>query len=234
MGNMGYLALANSGGMWVACILPVGILMIMCVIFFKKAMSAGQEMGMTRVTLMAGLNGALISSIGPSLAIVIGMLALVVNMGAPFAWLRLSYIGSLMYELMMADFGARAVGTTLGAANYSQLAFASGVWTETVCALGWMVVAAIATPHLETLRKKLAGEDMSFLPILTSACMLGAFAYFGASKVLAGHGSTVAWIAGAACMVVILLISRKLKKTWIAEWSLGVAMLIAMCIGALV
>lgn len=231
---MAYLSLANSAGMWVACILPVGALMAMCVIFFRKAMSSGREMGMSRATLMAGFNAALISSVGPSLAIVIGMLALVVNMGAPFAWLRLSYIGSIMYELMMAEFGAQAVGTHLGAANFGELAFANGVWIETVCSVGWLVVAAVATPHLETLRKKLAGGNIAFLPILTSACMLGAFSYLSASKILAGHGSTVAWIVGAACMMALLLISRKLKKTWIAEWSLGVAMLIAMCVGALV
>jgi len=231
---MEYLSLANSAGMWVACILPVGVLILLCVIFYRKAMASGREMGMTRETLMVGFNAALISSIGPSLAIVIGMLALVVNMGAPFAWLRLSYIGSIMYELMMADFGAQAVGTTLGAADFGQKAFANGVWIETVCSLGWIAVAAVATPRLEVLRKKMAGGNIAFLPILTSACMLGAFAYLSASKILAGHGSTWAWIIGAVCMTSLLVISRKMKKTWIAEWSLGVSMLVAMCIAALV
>lgn len=55
----------------------------------------------------------MISSIGPSVVILVTMISLLVTMGAPVAWMRLSFIGSVNYEAMAAGFGAQAMGKTL-------------------------------------------------------------------------------------------------------------------------
>ena len=230
---MNYLKIANSWGMWLAVLPGIALIVFQAILFMKKAFSSGNEMGMSRATLMAGLNAGLISSIGPSFAILIGMMALVVNMGAPFAWMRLSYIGSIMYELLGADMGAMAVGTHLGNPNFGVLAFTSAVWTETLGALGWLIVVAVATPKLEVLRLKMAGGKEAFLPVLTIAAMLGAFSYMAGKDLLIGHGSTVAVLVGMVSMMLLLKIAHKFKQRWLIQWSLGFAMLIGMFVGAL-
>jgi len=229
---MGYLEIANSPWMWLACIPGVALVLFQATLFMRMAFKRGREMGMERSILTTGFKVGLISAIGPAFAILIGMMALIVNVGAPFAWLRLSYIGSIMYELMGANFGAMAVGTELGAADFGQLAFASAVWCQTLGALGWLIVCAIVTHKLEFVRIKMAGGKMLFLPILTAACMIGAFSYLSSARLIRGGGSTVAVLVGMVCMMLFIKLSRKLHQAWLLHWSLGFSMIIGMFVGA--
>ena len=63
------------------------------------------------------------------------MIALLVSLGGPSAWMRLSFIGSAMYEMMAAGFGTQAVGVTLGKDPMTGIAFANAVWTMTLGAV---------------------------------------------------------------------------------------------------
>lgn len=230
---MDYLKIANSPGMWIACIIPLVLLWFQALKFMSMAFKTGKKMGMERETLISGLRAGLISSIGPSCAILIGMMALIVNMGGPFSWMRLSYIGSIMYELMAANFGAMAVGTKLGAPEFGKLAFSNAVWVQTIGALGWLVVCLFLTHKLELVRTKIAGGKIEFLPTLTAAAMLGAFAYMCAPNLLAGNGSAISLIIGMLSMIFFIKFSDKLHIKWIKEWSLGFAMLIGMFAGTI-
>ncbi|MFW6150684.1 MAG: DUF5058 family protein [Chloroflexota bacterium] len=231
---MDYLDIANSGLMWLACVPGVALIIFQALIFMKMAYKNGQQMGMDRAMLNVGMRAGLISAIGPSFAILIGMMALILNMGAPFSWMRLSYIGSIMYELLAADMGAQAVGTTLGAADFGKVAFASAVWTQTLGAIGWLVIVAVAAHKLEIIRVKLAGGKVRFLPLLSVAAMLGAFAYQASSRLLQGGGSMVAVIVGMAFMMFFVKIAHRYKQGWLLQWSLGFAMLLGMFAGGVV
>ena len=68
----------------------------------------------------------MISSIGPSVVILVTMISLLVTMGAPVAWMRLSFIGSVNYEAMAAGFGAQAMGKTLQTMDTLSLIHISG------------------------------------------------------------------------------------------------------------
>ena len=57
--------------------------------------------------------------------VLVTMISLIVSMGAPVSWMRLSFIGSVNYEAMAAGFGAQAMGATLE--NLTPVAFACGV-----------------------------------------------------------------------------------------------------------
>ena len=56
-----------------------------------------------------------ITSIGPSIVILSGLLSLLITVGGPMAWMRLSMIGSVMFESMAAGFGTSSVGVQLPA-----------------------------------------------------------------------------------------------------------------------
>lgn len=230
---MEYLEIANSGMMWLVCLPGVALIVFQAIIFMRMAYRHGQQMGVSKDVLNISLKAGLISAIGPSFAILIGMMALIVNIGAPFAWMRLSYIGSIMYELLAADCGAQAVGTTLGASDFGELAFSSAVWTQTLGAIGWLVLVALVAHKLEFVRLRLAGGKMGFLPILTVAAMLGAFSYQASSRLLKGGGSTVAVIVGMAFMMFFVKLAHKYNKGWLLQWSLGFSMLIGMFAGGL-
>ena len=68
-----------------------------------------------------------ITSIGLSLVIITGLLSLLVTVGGPMAWMRLSYIGFVMFELMAAGFATEAMGVQMGMDTMTEMAFANAV-----------------------------------------------------------------------------------------------------------
>lgn len=65
-------------------------------------------MGISTEQIKTGAKSAFFASLGPSVAIVISMVGILASIGVPVAWMRLSYIGSVMYELAAADRAATA------------------------------------------------------------------------------------------------------------------------------
>lgn len=112
-GNVNYLELANSPLMWVSAAIAVGIVVFQSVLFFRKSLKAAKEIGIEQEKINMAIKSSAISSIGPSIVILVTMISLIVSMGAPVSWMRLSFIGSVNYEAMAAGFGAQAMGATL-------------------------------------------------------------------------------------------------------------------------
>ena len=84
-----------------------------------------------------------------------------------------------------------------------------------------------ATPSLETLRDKVSGGDMKWLVVLSGACSLGIFGYLNAGDILKGIGNTIAVLAGAIAMVVLVkTVCKKVPK--LMEYSLGIAMILGI------
>lgn len=224
-----YLTIANSFGMWVSCSFIILVVVFQAAIFMNKAYQTGLDMGLSKAQLIAAMRSGAICTIGPAIAIVVAMVSLIVSLGAPFAWMRLSVIGSVPFELMAAEAGAVAVGTTLGGVGYDLKAFANSVWTCTLGASGWIIVCAVFTDKFDYLRKRAVRGREELIPVLSVGAMIGAFAYFGAPY-LAGRGlpSTVSYLVGALVMVGLNILADKSKLNWLKEWTLGIAMVCGM------
>lgn len=96
-GNVNYLELANSPLMWVSAAIAVGIVVFQSVLFFRKSLKAAKEIGIEQEKINMAIKSSAISSIGPSIVILVTMISLIVSMGAPVSWMRLSFIGSVNY-----------------------------------------------------------------------------------------------------------------------------------------
>ena len=134
-----YLKLANSPLMWLGTGIAVAVVVFQSVLFFRKSLKAAKEIGIEKEQVSRAVKSSAIASIGPALVILITMVSLIVSMGAPVSWMRLSFIGSVNYEAMAAGFGAQAMGRTLD--NLNPMAFACGVWVMICgsmgCAINW-------------------------------------------------------------------------------------------------
>ena len=223
---MDYLAIANSTGMWVACAIVVSVVIIQAYIFMSKAYKAGLQMGITREQMIKGMRAGFISSIGPSLAVALTLISLIVPMGSPYAWMRLSIIGSVPYELMAASTGAQVMGVELGGPGYDINALAISMWTATIAAGGWLIFCSLFIPKFEKLRMVIVRGREELLPVLTVSALLAGFSYFGVPFFIAGGPSTVAAVTGGVVMTVLAILSLKLK--WLKEWALGIAMILGM------
>ena len=73
-----YLKMANHPFMWIAAGLAVMVVVIQSIVFFRKSVVAAKEMGIKDTQVKAAIKSSAISSIGPSIVILVGMISLFV------------------------------------------------------------------------------------------------------------------------------------------------------------
>ena len=231
---MDYSTIANRVLMWFACECGVALVLLQAAVMTSKTLKAGKKLGITDEQIKVAVKSSAVGSIGPSLAILAGMVSLLVAMGGPISWFRLSYIGAVAYELMAAGFGAEVMGVTLGGADFSATAFACGVWVMTLGSIGWVLFTALATPKLDKFRTVLAGGRKELVPMVSVAAMCGAFSYLSIDRVVRFDSQTIAAVAGFAIMALFTKYNQKADKKWIREWSFCISMFAGMAISVLV
>ncbi len=219
-----YLEIANSLWMWLATSLAVLVVLFQAFIFAKKSYSTGLQMGLTRVQMNDAMKSAAITAIGPSLVILSTMIALLVAIGGPMSWMRLSFIGSAAFEMMSASFGTQAVGVTIGSDPMTNVAFANAVWTMTLGSIGWIVFATLSADKMDKVQKKFAGSDNKLMGVIASGAVLAAFGANSATHLVALNKNTVACIAGGVIMLILATYANKNNIKWLKEWSLFFAL----------
>lgn len=230
-----YLKTANSLGMWISCIPAVLLVLFQAYLFFKRAWATGPKMGVSVEQMKEAAKSSLVASIGPSIVIVTGMVSLLASVGGPLAWMRLAFIGSVMYELPAADRAATAAGCELGTNNMTEAAFANAAWVMTVCCLGWIIVSALFADKMETLRDKVTGGNFDAVVALTAGGGVGGFGYMVAQRFLpfsATNPNMWSAIAGFAVMMFFNFYIKKTNAKWAQQFGMTISMFVGMLVGA--
>jgi ABC-type tungstate transport system substrate-binding protein len=107
------MKIANSIPMWLACALPVAFVILQAVLFARGAYKSGKKLGLNDKQMKKAMKSSAVTSIGPSIVVLSEMLSLLVSVGGPIGWMRLSMIGSVMFESIAAGLGTSAVGYSL-------------------------------------------------------------------------------------------------------------------------
>lgn len=231
---MDYMEIANSLPLWIAAGLAVALAVFQSIIFAKKSYSSGKAMGLTEHQMKAAMKSSFITSIGPSIVVLTGLLSLLVTVGGPMAWMRLSYIGSVMFELMSASFGAEATGVKMGIDPMTEVAFANAVWTMILGSIGWIVFATISADKMGKFQGKLAKGNKAIIGIISTAAILGAFAALVSPHLLKINKNSVAALAGGVIMLVLQLLIKKKNINWLKEWGLAIALFGGMIVAVIV
>lgn len=237
---MNAMQIANSTPMWIAAALPVLLIIAQAVLFLKNARKAAKEIGIPEEKIGKAVKSAAITSIGPSIVILSGMLSLLVTVGGPMGWMRLSFIGSVMFESLAAGIGTNSVGVQLGVDALTPKALTMAVWTMILCSIGWIIFATISASRMEKIQHKLTGGNSKRMEALSIGAIIACFASFVASNLIRFSPevqsfyfgkSAIAAILGSLFMLIMLRLSRKNKA--LQEWNLTIAMLLAMIITAI-
>ena len=234
--ELAYLKTANSMGMWISCIPAVVLVLFQAFIFMRRAWQTGPKMGVTEEMMKEAAKSSFVASLGPSIVIVTGMVSLLASVGGPLAWMRLAFIGSVMYELPAADRAATAAGCTLGTNNMTAEAFANAAWIMTTCCLGWILVSALFTDKMEAFRDKVTGGNMNSLTALTAGGGVGGFGYMVAQRFLPfslTNANMWAAIGGFVVYFALALYGRKSKAKWVAQFGMTIAMIAGMLAGTI-
>ncbi len=177
----------------------------------------------------------LITAIGPALGVFIVMVGLMAAIGSPMSWLRLSIIGAAATELAAANNGTTAAGVQFGGEGYTLTILAVSWFAMALNGAGWLVSTGLFTPALEGLRNKVSGGDIKWLGVMSAACSIRIFGYLNANSMIAkgpslNMGVTCAVLAGAISMMALgKFVVPKFPK--LAEYSLGIAMIIGIVAG---
>lgn len=223
-------ALMNSVPMWLACGLAVALILVQAVIFARQAYAAGPQVGLTSLQLKSAIRSSAITSIGPSIVILSGMLSLLISVGGPMAWMRLSLIGSVMFESMAAGIGTGAVGVTLGSDPMTQEAFAMAVWTMILGSIGWVIFSTLTANRMDKVQNAVAKGDTAMLTVISTAAIIGAFSSLSSAHLIKLNKNAIACVAGAVIMLILNPIAEKKNIRWLKDWNLTFAILGGMLI----
>ena len=228
------LQIANSLPMWLACGVAVVLVIAQALIFIKKAMDAAPKVGLSKEEVNKAVKSAALTSIGPSIVVLSGMLSLLVTVGGPMAWMRLSFIGSVMFESIAAGIGTGSVGVQLGVDELTPLALTMAVWTMIIGSVGWIIFSTFAADKMDKIQAKLAGSNPAGLTIISSGAIIGVFAAMVGQKLVALDKNALATVLGAILMFVMMQITKDEKFAKLREWNLTIAILVAMAVTAII
>lgn len=226
-----YLQTANSIWMWIAAVPITVVVVIQAIIFYKRAMDSAKLVDLSMDDAKRAFKVGAVSAIGPAMGVFVVMLGLMSAIGGPLAWMRLSIIGAAPTELAAAEMAAKGMGTTMGGADYGLIEFSNAAWVMALNGGAWLLFTGLFTDKLDGLTKKVSGGDSKKIGILMIAAASGAFAYFFGNelfKIRDPENKTfaVAALAGAVSMMVLERMAKKYPK--LAEYNLGVSMIIGM------
>ena len=243
---MDAMKIANSIPMWLACALPVAFVILQAVLFARGAYKSGKKLGLNDKQMKSSA----VTSIGPSIVVLSAMLSLLVSVGGPIGWMRLSMIGSVMFESIAAGLGTSAVGVQLGTDTLTPEALGMAVWTMILCSIGWALFATFSANKMDKIEKKVSRGNTGTLTTIASCAIIGVFSAMCASHLSKPFYSMMmkadqitmsgAWknalacVLGAVIMFVLTKVANKKEIGWLKEWSLTITILGAMIITALV
>ncbi len=231
---MNPMQIANSVPMWIACGLAVLLVIAQAVIFTKKAFQAGPKVGLTKDQMKKAVRSSALTSIGPSLVVLSGMLSLLVSVGGPMSWMRLSFIGSVMFESLAAGIGTSTVGVQLGVDPMTSEALTMAVWTMILGSVGWIIFSSLSADKMDKVQTKISGGNPAKLALISSAAMVGVFGAMVAQKLVGLDKSALSCVLGAAFMGSLIYLANKKNIGWLKEWNLTISILGAMIITALI
>lgn len=242
-----YLSQVNSGFFYLIVALALTFMTVMCFIFLIKSYRAGIKLGMDKKVLKKTITSSATFTLLPSISILLGVVALSGTLGVPFSWLRLSVIGSLQYELNVAEIAAQSNGMPgLKLDMMDTGKFVTIALVMTIGILGGIFISIFfLKKYLNKVRSKPKKENTSDKPGFgahaTTAMFVGlCAAYIGAyiGQAIPRAGSDImpllVAIIAAIVMAVFEYFIQKKGKLALENFSLAASMLIAMAAAVLI
>ncbi len=149
----------NSGPMYLICGVIVAFVAVVSAVFIVRAWRAGKALGMDVQRMRRAVISSATFTVLPSVAILLGVIALSGSLGIPWPWLRLSVIGALHYETQVADAAAEQLGIKpLSAEAMTPEAFSTIALLMSVCIMwGMILMTVFGRRYLKKL--SLSGEN---------------------------------------------------------------------------
>ena len=224
---MNLQAIINSPGMWLVSSVMVIVVVGQRLLYLREGFRTAEKLAIPRQECIRGLRAAMLTAIGPSLAPVVILLALIAVLGAPTTWMRMNDIGAARTELAMSALATQVYGVELRSPAFDLNAFSYALWGMALNNAGWMVVALLLVKRMNHAIARLNQKyNPGWIKLLMTGAAIGLFAYLWSGNLLKGGGSLLAGIVSFLSMYLISRFAGNYPR--LQEPSLGLSMLIGM------
>lgn len=228
---MNYLEVANSPLMFLLCFIVIAIVVVQAFLFLRAAFRRGKELGMEPKLMKKAMANAAVFSVIPSLPIIIMLMVLSVPLGKYFPWLRLSVVGSAVYESMAADAVAKSFGLAgMTDPGFTLPIFTTAMWVMTIGIVWGIIFNIFFMKSLDRFSKKAKESNNAFVPIFSAALFLGMMSIMSAPYIVNTERLTgiVAFLAAAVAAMGCNSVAKATNIRAIGEFSLPISLLIGM------
>ena len=232
---MDWRGIANAPWLWICGFIQAAIGVFQAGYFFRLATRMLAKHGRYAPNQVRSIvRGAVITAIGPVMAEIFVMMALVIAISPAYCWQREGVgVGSVFTELVLVSDAAIGVGQVFGEPSFDIVGFAAAVVVVNVSCTVGSLGAAFFTRWLGRARDKLSGGDPRLLAMIGVTSTLGVFAFFAANEMKRGGGREVAVISGALLSMFLFKLADWMRVPRLKEWALGIAMFGGMYIAHL-
>lgn len=227
---MDYMGVANSALLYIGVFVILGIVVAFCALFYLKTRKRALELGVKKASLDKVVKSTILFTFVPSLAIAVGLFALVGVVGVPWATLRLSIIGSLNYELNSANI---AVGT-LGYASVADAIEAGSTIFGTIMfamSLGIIlppIINALLTKPLANRLQTGGSSKKSFLPVMNACFMIALLSLYIPNYIFAGLPTVMVVLVSFILSVLLEKLASRPALGWMGEFAMPISLLAGM------
>lgn len=232
---MSYMTAANGIPMLIFCALIVIVVLIQPLVFCLVTRKRGKEIGLTQKEMRTAVKSSAAFSILPSIPVLASYLVMVPALGKFFPWMRLSVVGSVTYETMVASMAANAFGyENIYNTDFPMNVFFSILLILTIGILGGNIFNLFFLKSYDKTIKKVLSKNQRLLPIITSAIFIALFSVFS-TPTLTNIENPVAIIAFLSAGLTAVLIGKIAKKRpKLKEHAFSISLLMGMLISCLV
>ena len=221
---MSYQEVSESSLLYV--LVSLLIIAAICVYYLLLCMRKAKEMGISKQKVNEIIKSTAIFSIVPSIAIAIGLVTLVIVIGIPYAWFRLSVIGSVSYELMASNMALSALKLDL--ANADADAFGLIMWVMCVPITSTVLanIFVCKPMHLGTMR--VGSGDKKWGALSQTTFMTALLVVLIVPMIFGGLVGLLTFVTSALIAVVVSMLAKKTGAKWMNDFILAICLIGAM------
>lgn len=226
-----YIDIANSSFIYLLGAIVVGFVVVQSLLFLRIAWREGLKIGLDKKTMLDTVKSSVIFSIVPSIAILLSLIAMAAILGVPFSWIRLSVVGSMVYELIAADIAADAMGVSgFTSEAFTAEVFANAVWVMSVGIIWGLIFCVFFLKKYQRKMSSFTRKDSGWGEILVASLFVGVLSAFVGEPIVQGGVPLATLLSGALIMFILIYIIRRWKVDWLNNFSFSISMICAMAL----
>ncbi len=224
-------SIMNSPILWVLSSIMVIASVVQAIVFLRGALKESKEIGLTQAQCSASIRSSCITSIGPSLAPVVSVLALLAVIGGPTSWMRLCDVGAARTELGVISLIANMTGTEVGSSALDLGTFSYALWGMALNNLGWLLIVFLLTHRMSHVITWMNSKyDAVWCKAMMGGATMALFGYLLTNQ-LATFDFMLKWLPACLSAGMMLLLTTVFKKhKTLQEVALGLSLLFGILV----